>query len=116
MARIRGSKSHKQVTTIGFLNTWYDKATNKRLKWEIMGRFHIGVKERAEALGFHFEPLEFDTSVYSKKRIEQILKTRNIDALVLSILLFGNCNSYLQIIYPGGTWGRLNMELISFYH
>ena len=51
-----------------------------------MGRFHRGVKERAEALGFHFEPLEFDTTVYSKKRIEQILKTRNIDALVLSPL------------------------------
>lgn len=86
MARIRRSKSLKSVTTIGFLNTWYDETRKERLKWEIMGRFHEGAKERAEALGFHFEPLEFDTSVYSKRRMEEIIKARNIDALVLSPL------------------------------
>lgn len=86
MAHIRRRKSLKSVATIGFLNTWYDEAQHKRLKWEVMGRFHRGVKERAEALGFHFEPLEFDTSVFSRQRIEQILENRNIDGLVLSPL------------------------------
>jgi LacI family transcriptional regulator len=96
MARIRSSKSLKSVTTIGFLNTWYDKAQNKRLKWEVMGRFHQGVKVRAEALGFHFEPLEFDTTVYSKKRIEQILESRNVDGLVLSPLKLSNAELVLN--------------------
>ncbi|MEM9159396.1 MAG: LacI family DNA-binding transcriptional regulator [Verrucomicrobiota bacterium] len=86
MARIRRSRPLKKVSTIGFLNTWYDEARHRRQKWDVMGRFHRGVKERAEALGFQFEPLEFDTSTYSVKRIEQILKSRNIDALVLSPL------------------------------
>ncbi|MDE0768178.1 MAG: LacI family DNA-binding transcriptional regulator [Opitutaceae bacterium] len=90
MAHIRSHKSHKSVTTIGFLNTWYDEASKERLKWEIMCRFHDGVKERADALGFHFEPLEFDTTVYGAKRIEQILEARNIDALVLSPLKRSN--------------------------
>lgn len=96
MARIRSSKSHKQVTTIGFLNTWYDEAQKKRLKWEIMGRFHRGAQERAEALGFHFEPLEFDTTKYSEERINQILKARNIDALVLSPLKNSNAKLVLD--------------------
>ena len=90
MAHIRRTKSLKSVTTIGFLNTWYDMTQDKRLKWEVMGRFHRGVKARVEELGFQFEPLEFDISVYSKKRIEQILESRNIDALVLSPLRHSN--------------------------
>ena len=86
MAHIRRSKPLKKVTTIGFLNTWYDEARKKRIKWEVMGRFHRGVKKRSEELGFQFEPLEFDTSVFSRKRIEQILESRNIDGIVLSPL------------------------------
>ena len=86
MAHIRNTKTPKSVATIGFLNTWYDEAHKKRIKWEVMGRFHRGVKERTEALGFRFEPLEFDMAVYSRKRIEQILESRNIDGLVLSPL------------------------------
>ena len=86
MAHIRSHKPMKSVTTIGFLNTWYDEANHQRLKWEVMGRFHQGAKERAEELGFHFEPLEFDMSVFSRQRIEQILESRNIDGLILSPL------------------------------
>ncbi len=86
MAHIRSSRPKKSVTTIGFLNTWYEEANHQRLKWEVMGRFHQGVKERVGELGFHFEPLEFDTTVYSKRRMEEIIKARNIDPLVLSPL------------------------------
>ncbi len=86
MAYIRSSKTKKSVSTIGFVNTWYEEANHQRLKWEVMGRFHQGVKERVEQLGFHFEHLEFDMSVYSKRRMEEIIKARNIDALVLSPL------------------------------
>lgn len=86
MAQIRRSNPPKTVTTIGFLNTWVDSIHNKRLKWEIMGRYHRGAKKRAEKLGFHFQPLEFDLNLYSGKRIEQILGHRKIDGLILSPL------------------------------
>ncbi|MBC9867625.1 MAG: LacI family DNA-binding transcriptional regulator [Opitutae bacterium] len=83
MAQIRRSNPPKTVTTIGFLNTWVDAIRKKRLKWESMGRYYRGAKQRAEKLGFHFQPLEFDLNLYSGKRIEQILEHRKIDGLIL---------------------------------
>ena len=58
MSHIRSRKKRKTITTIGFLNTWYDEKSGERLKWNIIGRFADGARERAESLGYNFQGMQ----------------------------------------------------------
>jgi len=108
MSHIRSRKKRKTVTTIGFLNTWYDNRTRKRLKWHIIGRFARGAKDRAESLGYNFEILDFDRSVFKDERIEQILLSRQVDGLVLAPLEYSDTRFNLK-------WSRFALSAIGYF-
>ena len=108
MSHIRSRKKRKTTTTIGFLNTWFDEKTGKRLKWNIIGRFADGARERAESLGYNFQILDFDRSRYSDSRIESILLNRQIDGLVLAPLEFSDSQFDFD-------WSRFALSAIGYF-
>jgi len=109
MAQIRRSKAWKGSSpTIGFLSTFYDeKRAQKRVEWHIQQRFLNGAKRRAAELGFDFDFLEFDLSVYSSERIQQVLTSRNVSGLVLGPLRFSNASLNLD-------WSKFAVASVGF--
>ncbi len=108
MSHIRSRKKRKTITTIGFLNSWYDDSSGKRVKWHIIGRFAQGARDRAESLGYNFQVLDFDRKRYSDARIEQILFSRQIDGLVLAPLEFSDSTFEID-------WSRFALSAIGYF-
>lgn len=108
MAHIRLKKKRKREVTIGFLSTWVDSANKSRLRWSVIGQYYHGAKVRAEEIGVDFELLEFDREKYSDRRIQDILRARAIEGLVLAPLRFYDSQLVLD-------WSPFALAAIGYY-
>jgi DNA-binding LacI/PurR family transcriptional regulator len=81
MAHRRRTKVSERGETIGFINLFQDRAFWQRCP--SFTRFVAGAQERAEAVGYVFEEFWLGAPGMTHGRLNKILKTRGIRALII---------------------------------